>query len=165
MTDNELRGIVLQKFYERRREGNIIPKPEDFSPVPSEDLFRICEHLGHYDLLDWKSSPKQSNPYFGLGKISAYGVNIIENNEKPPIGIKFVQNISVRNSQAFQIGNGNIQSFSFVIENIINQIEQANTSAEEKREAKSRLKAFLEHPLVTSVLGGLALELIKRLGI
>jgi len=165
MTDNELRGIILQKFYERRREGNVIPKPKDFDPpIPPEDLYRICEQLGDHSLLDWKKQVISGVPYFGIGKISAYGVDIIENNEKPPIGISFVQNISVSNSHAIQIGNGNIQNFSFVIENFINQIEQANVSEEEKIEVKSRLKAFLEHPLVTSVLGGLALKLIERLG-
>jgi hypothetical protein len=166
MTDNELRGIVLQKFYERRREGTIIPEPNDFDPpVPTEDLFRICEQLGDHGLLDWKRQGYNGNPFFGVGKISAYGVDIFENNEKPPIGVTFSPNfISIIQSQGVQIGDSNVQNISYVIENFITRIEQASASEEEKKEAKSKLKAFLEHPLVTSVLGGLALKLIERLG-
>ena len=164
MTDNELMGVILTKFYERRREGNIIPKPEDFyPPIPSEDLFRICEQLGHHGLLLWESSPTGGNLFFGSGKISAYGVDVIENNEKPPIAI-MLQNISISQSQGVQIGNGNVQNISNVIEQLIWRIDNSNYTEAEKIEAKSRLKSFLEHPLVTSIIGGLAGGLVKNIG-
>jgi len=157
MTDNELRGVILTKFYERRREGNIIPKPEDFDPsIPPEDLYRICEQLGENNLLLWRSSPTSGQPFFGSGKISAYGVNVIENNAKSPIGITLTQNISISHSQGIQIGNHNIQSFVSSVEQIILKIDKSNSSDKEKEEAKSRLKAFLTHPLVTSIIGGAA---------
>ena len=168
MTDNEMRGVVLQKFYELRRQGNITPEPSDFDPpIPSEDLFHICEQLGDHGLLDWQPL-RGLGVDSGMGRITALGVDVVETKgSSSPIGITFThtQHISINHSQAVQIGSGNIQSFSIVVDNFITQLEQANASEEEKKEAKARLKAFLEHPLVTSVLGGLALELIKRLGL
>jgi hypothetical protein len=164
MTDNELRGIILKKFYELRREGNLIPKPEDFDPtIPAEDLYRICEQLGHHNLLLWRSEPVSGQPFLGSGKISAYGVDVIENNEEAPIGITFSQNISISHSQGIQIGNHNIQSFVSAVEQIILQIDQSNSSENEKEEAKSKLKAFLTHPLVASIIGGATSGLIGLL--
>jgi hypothetical protein len=164
MTDNELRGIILKKFYERRREGNIIPKPEDFDPpILFEDLYRICEQLGDHDLLSWRNEGSPGELSFGFGKISAYGVDVIENNEKPPIGINLT-NISVVHSQGVQIGDSNVQSISNAFDQVISQIENLKVSDEEKKEAKSKLKSFLEHPLTISVLGNMAGELLRRLG-
>jgi len=46
MKDNELRGLVLRKYYDRRRDGWIQWKSEDFSDVEedfkAEDLFRVA---------------------------------------------------------------------------------------------------------------------------
>lgn len=167
MTDNELRGIIIKLFYDKRRERDpFTPQPEDFDPpIPEVDLFRICAQLRQHGLLEWypiDTFDSQS----GWGKISASGVDVVETKgSSSPIGITFThtQHISVSNSQAVQIGNGNIQSISFVIENLINKIEQISASDEDKKEAKYRLKAFLEHPLVTTILGGLSLDLIKKL--
>jgi hypothetical protein len=164
MTDNELRGIILEKFYERRREGNIIPKPDDFDPpILSEDLYRICEQLGDHGLLSWRNEGTSIEPFFGYGKLSAYGVDVIENNEKPPIGINLT-NISVVHSQGVQIGNSNVQSVTNAFDQIISQIENLMVSDEEKKEAKSKLRSFLEHPLTISILGSMAGQLLRRLG-
>ncbi|MGD0827959.1 MAG: hypothetical protein ABSA09_07710 [Desulfobaccales bacterium] len=55
MKDNELRGVILEKFYEKRREGIIRPNPVDFNPpIPPQDLYRICEQLDQHDLIEFK---------------------------------------------------------------------------------------------------------------
>ncbi|MBX3417638.1 MAG: hypothetical protein KF851_08555 [Pirellulaceae bacterium] len=70
-------------------------------------------------------------------------------------------NINIHNSQGIQIGDYNVQHVQSVIESMISAIEDSDASDEEKTEAKSRLQAFLSHPLVTATLGAAAGALIK----
>lgn len=169
MTDNELRGIILKWFYEHRKEGIIVPESANFNPpIESDDLYRICDQLSEHNLLDWKPISGQLSgtvkTIHGAGKISANGVDAVESDGKSsPIAINF-QNISISQSQGVQIGDGNVQSISNIIEQLIWKIDNSNYTEAEKIEAKSRLKSFLEHPLVTSIIGGLAGGLVKNLG-
>lgn len=55
-----------------------------------------------------------------------------------------------------QVGNGNVQNIHNVFNQLIKEIDQSGATDEEKTEAKSRLTKFLEHPLVGSIVGGLA---------
>ena len=55
-----------------------------------------------------------------------------------------------------QVGNGNVQNIHNVFNQLIKDIDQSDATDEEKTEAKSRLTKFLEHPLVGSIVGGLA---------
>lgn len=168
MTDKELRGIILAWFYEKRREGNIVPKPENFSPpIHPDDLYRICDQLAEHNFLEW--TPQTSSrsgtlkTVLGHGRISANGVDIVESGGKSsPIAINF-QNISITQSQGVQIGNGNIQSLVYIFENLISQIESLNATEAEKMEVKSRLKSFLEHPLVNTMIGAAAAALMAKL--
>ena len=63
---------------------------------------------------------------------------------------------------ATQIGNYNTQQIENVFTSIIEQIEKSNAPEAEKQEIKSRLKAFLEHPLAGTIVG-LVPEAIKAL--
>ena len=74
--------------------------------------------------------------------------SLVQYNEPP------VTNISISNSQGFQIGDHNTQSIVDSFKQMIERIEQAPGTAEEKAEAKSRLRSFLEHPLTSAVVGG-----------
>ncbi|GLH25588.1 hypothetical protein ENT52713_29840 [Enterobacter sp. 200527-13] len=63
-----------------------------------------------------------------------------------------------------QVGSGNTQNIHNVFNQLLQQIEASSASDEEKQEAKSRLAKFLEHPLVGSIVGGLAGSLPGLLG-
>lgn len=63
-----------------------------------------------------------------------------------------------------QVGNGNTQNIHNVFNQLLQQIEASSASEEEKQEAKSRLAKFLEHPLVGSIVGGLAGSLPGMMG-
>lgn len=52
--------------------------------------------------------------------------------------------------------NINGASLSITIGELVSRIETSDASPEEKKDAKSKLNAFLSHPLVTSVLGGIS---------
>jgi len=163
MTDNQLRGVVLQKYYNRRREGFFQWKTEDFQDVREEfdavDLFRVCDQLGEHNLIEWKSAQgPQGETIGGFGRISAFGVDVVEGHAKAPISITLDQSrhITVHSSSNVQIGNANVQDVSIEIEKVIAAINSSPASDSEKAEAKSLLKKFLEHPLVASIAGGLA---------
>jgi hypothetical protein len=160
MTDNQLRGIVLRKYYEKRREGDIQWTTGDFDEQswPAGELFRICDQLAEHRLIHWTRIPLQEGRSGGVGQISAYGIDVVEGHVKPPIAITFDQsrNISVASSSNVQIGDSNIQVVTIQFERLIAAIDHASVSDVQKQEAKSLLKRFLEHPLVTSIVGGLA---------
>jgi hypothetical protein len=63
-------------------------------------------------------------------------------------------NISIHNSQGFQVGDHNTQNIVDSFKQVIERLDQAPGTPAEKAEAKSRLKAFLEHPLTSAVVGG-----------
>ena len=67
------------------------------------------------------------------------------------------------NSQGIQVGNDNTINMQNFFSEIIEQIEKSSGSPEEKKEAKSRLRAFLEHPLTAAVFGGVVSGLAGQL--
>ncbi len=72
--------------------------------------------------------------------------------------------INIHNSTGVQVGDYNTQHIQATFNELIQRIEQSSGSSAEKAEAKSRLAAFLEHPLVGAVLGGTASAVIGALG-
>ena len=165
MRDNELRGLILQKYYDKRRDGFFQWTAEDFKDLPDTikfdavELFRVCDQLGEHGLIEWQGLyDGKGQTIGGWGKISALGVDVIEGHAKSPISITIDQSqyVIVQKSSNVQIGDANIQDVSIQIDKLISAIEQSKASEREKAEAKSLLKKFLEHPLVTSILGGLA---------
>lgn len=72
--------------------------------------------------------------------------------------------INIHGSTGVQIGDYNTQHIQATFNELIQRIEQSSASPAEKTEAKNRLAAFLQHPLVTSVLGGAAGAVLGALG-
>ena len=64
--------------------------------------------------------------------------------------------INIQNSTGFQVGDYNTQHVQATFNELIQKIESSPASPDEKAEAKGRLAAFLEHPLVGSILGSAA---------
>lgn len=162
MKDNEIRGLVLQKYYDKRRQGFFQWSKEDFADLPptvdidSADLFRACDQLAEHGLIEWKPLRGRGQTVGGVGKITAFGVDVIEGESKPPISITLDHSISVHGSSNVQIGSHNVQDVSVEIGKLIAAINDSTATEAEKAEAKSLLRKFLEHPLVASVVGGLA---------
>jgi hypothetical protein len=164
MDDNDLRGLVLNKYYRKRRDGWVQWKSEDFQDVEADftaaDLFSVCDQLGQHDLIEWKGLEDNSGVTInGRGKITAFGIDVVEKKQAPPISINFDygdHSIAVSSSSNVQIGSGNIQNVSLHVQKLWEAIQAAEASPEKKEEAKTALRKFLEHPAVTAVLGGLA---------
>lgn len=162
MNDKELRGIVLWRFYERRRENDsslIVLTADDFDDsVSRNEVISICGQLAEKGLIQkWQKNMQGSGPQYGRGRISAFGVDVIEGSASSPIAITIDQSrrISVSESNNVQIGDSNTMDLSNCVNQISQAIESSSGSEEEKREAKSRLKRLLSHPLVAAVVGGL----------
>ena len=91
MKDVDLRGVVLQKFYEvRNREPSMV----DPLRLPGLDaiepdhirLLNICEQLAEHGLLHWRSL-RGLTIDGGMGNISASGIDVVEGTARAPIAI------------------------------------------------------------------------------
>lgn len=158
MKDIELRGILLSKYYDKRRETMLSLEPDDFDiDISIEDIYAISEQLGQHGLITWKSIPVFGGVGPAFGKITAHGIDVIEGEATSEIRIELTQNHTVNNisgSSNFALGNHNNFTVNQYISNLINQIENSNGTDEQKEEAKSLLKRFAEHPLVAAIAGG-----------
>ena len=73
--------------------------------------------------------------------------------------------INIHHSTGVQVGDYNTQHIQATFNELLQQIDQSSASPTEKAEAKGRLAAFLEHPLVVSVLGSAAGVLLGSIGV
>lgn len=103
MKDSELRGLMLQQFYDRRRDGFIgyktgnIPAIEFPPGVDEQDALRTCAQLGENGLIKWQNHVSHGIHNFGAGQITARGVSVIEDGARPPIEIRIDRSHNVQN--------------------------------------------------------------------
>ena len=157
MKDTELRGVILGKYYERRRGAIFTPKPEDFIPlIPIEDILAISDQLGEHGLLDWKAIKRIGNITAGLGKITALGIDVVEGAAQSDIKVEFVQtkNINVTGSSNVVVGDNNYMTVMQHLSEFARLIDSSSGDPEQKAEAKGLLRQLAEHPLVTAIAGG-----------
>ncbi len=157
MKDTQLRGVILAKYYERRRGQIFTPKPKDFDPpIANEDILAISDQLGQHGLIEWKVQKSFGHIHAGLGKISAFGIDVVEGEATPSIKVEFVQNktINVSGSSNVVVGDHNQMSVTQHIAELARVIDNSNGTLEQKAEAKGLLRRLVEHPLVASVAGG-----------
>lgn len=108
-----------------------------------------------------------SHPYVGIllteeGQGRALSVSLASD-----IPEESTSNIHIGNiyATAAQIGDHNTQNIETVFKVLIEKIDNVDAPEEEKKEAKSRLKAFLEHPLVGTAMGMGVNALLGSLGL
>lgn len=65
-----------------------------------------------------------------------------------------VNNVSISHSTGVQVGDHNVQNMQNAFIALEKAIDAQNASPESKTDAKTRLKALLQHPLVVAILGG-----------
>ena|ERR1700677_1256481 len=167
LKDTELRGVILKKYYDKRRQGLFSWETEDFADldptidIDERDLLCICDQLGENGLIDWHPIPGHGGQCSigGVGKITAYGVDVIEGVEESSLQIKLVdssQHYSITGSSNVQIGNHNHLENNVTIGQIAEAINKADVPEEQKKEARSILTKALEHPLVSALVGAAA---------
>jgi hypothetical protein len=162
MKDSELRGYILQYFYDRRRDGLSLspPKPADLGvEVTEQDILYVCDQLGEHNYLEWKatkSNYKSSGIIVnGYGRINAFGIDVVEGNVTPAIKVEFVQH---NNNTVTITGSTNVNNIigsnnTLTLSELAKAIESATATPQEKEEAKTLLRKLLEHPLVSAIAG------------
>ena len=96
MKDTEIRGILLQFYYENRRKPLTRPNPEDFGGTLTDDeILEVSDQLARHQLLDWKPLRAQNRIINGMGKISPFGIDVIEGTARADITIELVQNKNI----------------------------------------------------------------------
>ncbi|MBE2257322.1 MAG: hypothetical protein IAE88_00595 [Rhodobacteraceae bacterium] len=157
MKDTQLRGIILGKYYEHRRSRFLTLKPEDFDPpIAIEDILAISDQLGQHGLIEWKALESYDGIEAGLGKITAFGIDVVEGEATPDIKVEFVQNkaITVTGSSNVVVGDHNQMSITQHVAELARVIDNSNGTPQQKAEAKGLLLRLVEHPLVASIAGG-----------
>jgi len=157
MKDTELRGLLLQAYYEHRREDWFVPTAEELGVnVDEQDILQVCDQLGQHNLIQWRSLASFGNINAGMGKISAFGIDVVEGEATPDIKVHIVQNnsVNVTGSTNVAVGDHNYQTITDSVQHLVSTIDSSCASMEQKAEAKSLLRKFLEHPLLSAQAGG-----------
>jgi hypothetical protein len=168
MKDTELRGILLEKFYEQTKRGGFYsPQAEDFTPpIPREDLLAVSDQLGQYGLITWKCRRSHGRGTYGailegVGNITARGIDVVEGEAVSDLKVEFVQNnVTITNSPGVIVGDHNNQSIVHHVTELAKAIDASEATTEQKAEAKSLLRKFIEHPAVNTVAGTLLSKLL-----
>ena len=163
MKDNELRAIVLQAYYGLRHLGSFQWAEVEENQIPKvgsyAEIARMSEQLAQHGLIEWKPvRGAQGETVGGIGKITAFGVDVIEGTVQSPISIKFdhSQTVTIHGSNNI-VGNNNQLS----LERVNSEISQSSFSEAEKAEAKSLWQKVSENKLLNTVIGSAVGELTK----
>ena len=136
----------------RREPWSFVEKNHLNDPAAQESV-RIACQLQEHGLVEFKMLNRHIG---GQARITAFGVDVVEGTAKSPISVLIMpsQTFNISNSSNFQAGNENSQVINAGVVALIQAIDASSKPAEVKAEAKSKLRVFLEHPLVSAVAGG-----------
>jgi hypothetical protein len=158
MKDDELRGAILQRFYDYRHKLSIIQLPDLASVCPGEPLrvANICDQLAANGLVEWRTS-KSVGAIGGIGKISAAGIDVIDGNRPAPMTIVLKHGRGAsRLSTTTSIDDANLSNAQFDLGTILEAIDNARALDVEKLAAKSLIGRLNANPLAWSVVKSLA---------
>jgi hypothetical protein len=107
MRDSELRGLILEALYNQRRK-DLVNLDQELGELPvlqgaTESILRQLVKKG---LLERPIQPLNG---LGTGRITAYGIDVVQGTTSPPLSILLHQRIMV---QDIQVGDGNIPNIS-----------------------------------------------------
>jgi hypothetical protein len=153
MRDNDIRCILLQKFYDLRKDNRQHQLYEvDLGPIDIEDYNRIGKQLGEMHLVDWYTPLARS----GCGRITSYGADVIEGNTAVPMPININDHrISAQGPQNVQIGNSNTISANVDVRSVLSAIDKANATDAEKEEARDLFMHLFNSPTFASIAGAI----------
>ena len=152
-------------FFDLSEEGDIIKYFLKTKNMNFEDIIPVLNTCLSWKLLEYKVS---GGKYKGL-QLSEKGQGraiSVQREKSIPEESKSSINIGTFNTSGnTQVGNHNVQNIEMVFKELVEKIDSADAPEEEKQEAKSRLKTFLEHPLVGTALGLGGSAIMAMLGI
>jgi hypothetical protein len=154
MTDGELRGLLLEKYYQRRKERLIGLAPPDFDGKLSEqEILNIAGQLADGGLIHWRPNRGHGGIGGGMGTITAAGVDVVESKVPAPMEIRWSQDRSLQpcSLSAAIPASETRPGVGVAIEQLAHAIDATDAGTASKREATSLLRAFQEHPLVRAI--------------
>lgn len=155
MKDSEIRGLILRYYYDRRREGWSLPKPEDLGGgISEQDILHVADQLADHNLLEWRKLGSHGNLRAGMGKINAFGVDVVEGDARTELKVEFVQNKTITISGSTNVVVGDNNAVSQSVRDLLAAIESSSGTPEQKAEAKNLLRRLLEHPLLSAIASG-----------
>jgi hypothetical protein len=154
MEERDLRGLLLEKYYQRRKERLIGLLPSDFdSKLNENEILNIAGQLADHGLIHWRPNRGQGGIGGGMGTITPAGVAVVEGQVPAPIEIHLSQERARQrpaSSGAMPAGE-TIQSIAVAIDRLAQAIDASDASDADKRTAASLLRAFQEHPLLRTM--------------
>jgi hypothetical protein len=149
MRDNELRGIILETLYNQRRR-NLVDFETELGklPLPDGAMESIVRQLEKKGLIERPFRPLSG---LGKGRITAYGIDVVEKTTSPPLSILFQQHITVQDASDVQIGTGNMQNVS--------DVKKMNTAIDHSQASQDAPKSFFER------ISKLVLRILKKFGL
>lgn len=164
MKDVQLRGLVLQKLYDKRAEHEVVLTSENFdSLITFAEISRICQQLHEHEMIEANFVCALGGvPVLISSSITARGIDVIESESSPDLRIDFMGNsaISVTGSSNVVIGNNNAQHIQQNFQEIIRAIDSSNATPEQKAEAKGLIRQLLDNPIVNTLIGAGASALL-----
>lgn len=153
MTEEQKRRAFLEYFYQHKDDLDPQTNPIDLEGVDYSEHPRLFKFLEERGLLEGKMGYLRRLPIV-IARVTSLGIEAIEKNiSLSPTAAPTSQTFNINNAHNVAAGNNNTvqQTFNQSVQVLIDQIEQSNGSPEEKAEAKSLLRQFLEHPLVAAL--------------
>lgn len=86
MTDFELSNIILQKYYEKRKEDPVLSlREKDFDEhITQSEIYRISQQLDDDGFIKFDSMPGNDKTVDGVGIITTEGIRHIESKSLTP---------------------------------------------------------------------------------
>jgi hypothetical protein len=156
MKDSERRRIILQDLYDARAHPRVVLEPDGKAPYDTTDeIRRIVMGLAEKRLVNFTGQVAGQIQ----ADITAAGVDLVDADfAHPPVAFAPVTNFNttIHSGSGIQVGTQNEMVIRNVVEAFVQAIDQSSATSEQKKEAKGVLSQFLEHPAITSIVGGLA---------
>jgi hypothetical protein len=148
MRDNELRGIILEALYNQRRKDLVDFETElGKLPLPDGAMESIVRQLEKKGLIERPFRPLSG---LGKGRITAYGIEVVEETTSPPLSILFQHHITVQDPSDVQIGTGDMQNVS--------DIKKMNTAIDHSQASQDAPKSLFER------VSKLVMRILKKFG-
>jgi hypothetical protein len=147
MTDSELRGLLLEKYYQRRKERLIGLAPSDFDgKLNARDIQSIAGQLADHGLIHWRPNRGQDGVGGGMGAITPAGVDVVESKTVAPVDILWSQD------RGPQLPADTRPGVAVAIARLLQAIENSGASAADRQAAIALLQALQQHPLLHRLL-------------
>ncbi len=147
MTDSERRGLLLEKYYQRRKERLIGLVPSDFDgKLDERDIQSTAGQLADHGLIHWRPNRGHDGIGGGMGAITPAGVDVVDSKVAAPVDIHWSQD------RGPQLPAETKPGVAAAIGLLQQAIEQSGASPAERQAAIALLQAFQQHPLLCSLL-------------